>query len=175
MEFKAARDFLLTHRADYETAYRDFRWPRPETFNWALDWFDTIAAGNDRPALWIVDDDDIETRLSFAELSARSDALAGWLRDNGVRRGDRTLLMLGNRAAALGVHPRAHQAGRGDDPVERRCSRPRTSPTASSAVRWLMSSRSRQQTDRLRATSPARSRASRSAMRSTDGSSTTTS
>ena len=98
MEFKAARDFLLSNRSDYDIAYREFRWPRPETFNWALDWFDTIASGNDRPGLWIVDDGDIETQLSFAELSARSNALAGWLRGNGVRRGDRTLLMLGNRA-----------------------------------------------------------------------------
>jgi acetyl-CoA synthetase len=99
MEFRAARDFLLSHRADYETAYRDFEWPRPEHFNWALDWFDVIAAGNDRPALWIIDDDDSETRVSFAELSARSDALAAWLLEVGVRRGDRTLLMLGNRQA----------------------------------------------------------------------------
>ena len=30
----------------------------PRHFNWALDWFDTIAAGNDRPALWIIDEDD---------------------------------------------------------------------------------------------------------------------
>jgi acetyl-CoA synthetase len=99
MEFTAARDFLLSHRGDYETAYGDFQWPRPETFNWALDWFDPIAARKDRPALWIIDEDDTETRLSFAELSARSNALAAWLRDQGVRRGDRTLLMLGNRAA----------------------------------------------------------------------------
>ncbi len=98
MEFKTARDFLLRNRSDYETAYREFRWPRPDAFNWALDWFDTIADGNERPGLWIVDDGDIETRLSFAELSARSNALAGWLHEKGVRRGDRTLLMLGNRA-----------------------------------------------------------------------------
>jgi acetyl-CoA synthetase len=99
MEFRAARDFLLAQREDYATAYRDFAWPRPETFNWALDWFDIIAAGNDRPGLWIIDDDDSETRLSFAELARRSNRLAGWLRDQGVRRGDRTLLMLGNQAA----------------------------------------------------------------------------
>ena len=99
MEFKAARDFLFAHRADYETAYRDFEWPNPEHFNWALDWFDVIAAGNDRPALWIVDDDDTETRLSFAEMSARSHALASWLREQGVHRGDRVLLMLGNQPA----------------------------------------------------------------------------
>jgi acetyl-CoA synthetase len=51
MEFRAARDFLFAHRAEYDTAYRDFEWPHPEHFNWALDWFDVIAAGNDRPAL----------------------------------------------------------------------------------------------------------------------------
>jgi acetyl-CoA synthetase len=38
--FKAARDFLLAHRTDYASAYRDFRWPEASHFNWALDWFD---------------------------------------------------------------------------------------------------------------------------------------
>ena len=65
MEFRTARDFLLSHRADYHRAYRDFQWPRPGSFNWALDWFDTIAAGNERPALWIVDDDDTETNSAL--------------------------------------------------------------------------------------------------------------
>ena len=27
--FRAARDFLLAHREDYDTAYEKFRWPRP--------------------------------------------------------------------------------------------------------------------------------------------------
>ena len=57
--FKAARDFLLANRTDYATAYRDFRWPALDQFNWALDWFDAELAHNpdskDRPALWIVD------------------------------------------------------------------------------------------------------------------------
>jgi len=99
MDFRAARDFLLAHRHDYETAYRDFRWPEPEHFNWALDWFDVNARGNDTPGLWVIDEDGTETVLSFDALSRRSDALAVWLRANGVRRGDPTLLMLGNRAA----------------------------------------------------------------------------
>jgi acetyl-CoA synthetase len=99
MDFRTARDFLLSHRQDYETAYRDFEWPQPEHFNWALDWFDKVAKDNQRPGLWIIDDDGSETILSFAELAARSDALASWLRDHGMRRGDHTLLMLGNRAA----------------------------------------------------------------------------
>ncbi|WP_200307877.1 AMP-binding protein [Streptomyces adelaidensis] len=97
-EFRAARDFLLTHREDYATAYRDFTWPRPEYFNWALDWFDVIARGNGRTALHIVEEDGTETRLSFAEMSERSSRAANWLRDRGVRADDRILVMLGNQA-----------------------------------------------------------------------------
>ena len=54
--FLAAREFLLTHREDYETAYRNFRWPQLDKFNWALDYFDTFARGNNKSVLWIVDD-----------------------------------------------------------------------------------------------------------------------
>jgi len=55
--FKATRDFLLAHRTDYARAYRDFRWPELDRFNWALDWFDAELArgeGGNRPALRIV-------------------------------------------------------------------------------------------------------------------------
>ncbi|MEV7815130.1 AMP-binding protein [Streptomyces flaveolus] len=96
--FRRARDFLLEHREDYATAYEGFRWPRPEHFNWALDWFDEIADGNDRTALHIVEEDGTETRLSFAELSERSDRVARWLRERGVAAEDRVLVMLGNQA-----------------------------------------------------------------------------
>ncbi|MBG7698844.1 AMP-binding protein [Streptomyces sp. MC1] len=96
--FRRARDFLLEHREDYATAYEGFRWPRPEHFNWALDWFDEIADGNDRTALHIVEEDGTETRLSFAELSERSNRVARWLRERGVAAEDRVLVMLGNQA-----------------------------------------------------------------------------
>ncbi|MFJ4577693.1 AMP-binding protein [Streptomyces echinatus] len=96
--FRNARDFLLDHREDYATAYEGFRWPRPEHFNWALDWFDVIADGNDRTALHIVEEDGAETRLSFAELAERSNRVARWLRDRGVAAEDRVLVMLGNQA-----------------------------------------------------------------------------
>ncbi|MGW7408493.1 AMP-binding protein [Streptomyces sp. NPDC054833] len=96
--FRTARDFLLEHREDYVTAYEGFAWPRPEHFNWALDWFDVIADGNDRTALHIVEEDGAETRLSFAELADRSDRVANWLRARGVRAEDRILVMLGNQA-----------------------------------------------------------------------------
>ncbi|WP_405957139.1 AMP-binding protein [Streptomyces phaeochromogenes] len=96
--FRSARDFLLEHREDYATAYEGFVWPRPEHFNWALDWFDPIAHGNARTALHIVEEDGHETKLSFGELSVRSDEVAGRLRELGVRAGDRILVMLGNQA-----------------------------------------------------------------------------
>jgi acetyl-CoA synthetase len=95
--FRTARDYLLDHREDYDGAYRDFRWPELTDFNWALDWFDVIAAGNDNPALWIVEEDGSESKRSFADMSARSNQVANWLRGHGVARGDRLILMLGNQ------------------------------------------------------------------------------
>ncbi|WP_399891398.1 AMP-binding protein [Streptomyces sp. BBFR51] len=96
--FRSARDFLLEHRADYTAAYEGFTWPRPENFNWALDWFDVIAEGNERTALHIVEEDGAEVRVSFAEMSARSDRVANRLREWGVGPEDRILVMLGNQA-----------------------------------------------------------------------------
>ena len=97
--FRAARDLLIGYRDDYEAARREFSWPELGEFNWALDWFDVIAAEHpDRPALRILADDGFDASLSYAELSARSGQVANWLRGLGVRRGDRVLLMLGNVA-----------------------------------------------------------------------------
>ena len=94
--FAEARDFLLRHRTDYDIAVRDFAWPALERFNWALDWFDVMARGNERVALHVVDDDGREETVTFAEMSARSNAVANFLRDHGVQRGDAILIMLGN-------------------------------------------------------------------------------
>lgn len=95
-DFLGARNFLLAHRTDYDLAYRHFNWPRLDEFNWALDSFDVMAAGNTGPALWVVDETGTEVRLSFAELSERSSRVAQFLCALGVRRGDHILLILGN-------------------------------------------------------------------------------
>ena len=95
--FIAARDFLQRHRTDYATAYRDFRPPVLERFNWALDFFDVQARGNDAPALWVVEEDGSEQKISYADMAARSSRMANYLRGLGVKRGDRVLLMLPNR------------------------------------------------------------------------------
>ncbi|MFI5313385.1 MAG: AMP-binding protein, partial [Candidatus Dormibacteria bacterium] len=98
--FRAARAALIRWRDDYETAYREFRWPVLTQFNWALDWFDTLAqdaATSSQPALWIAQAGQPDTMLSFADLSARSNQVANWLTALGVRRGDRLILMLDNQ------------------------------------------------------------------------------
>jgi acetyl-CoA synthetase len=95
--FRAARDLLLAHATDYDTAYRTFEWPALQNFNWALDWFDAeLAVGPlaHRPALRIVGPGAAE--VTFAEMSGRSGRVANGLRALGVQRGDRVLLMLGN-------------------------------------------------------------------------------
>jgi acetyl-CoA synthetase len=98
--FRAARDFLLEHRTDYHRAAAEFEWPNLTEFNWALDWFDAIAAEEptaSRLALWIVEEDGAELKWTFADVSRRSNQVANWLRSHGVQRGDRLILMLGNQ------------------------------------------------------------------------------
>ena len=94
--FAAARNFLLQHRTDYETAVRDFRWPVLDRFNWATDYFDAMAAGNTACGLCVVDEQGTEQRRTFAELAERSNRVASFFRGLGLKRGDRLLLMLGN-------------------------------------------------------------------------------
>jgi acetyl-CoA synthetase len=98
-EFRTARDFLLGHREDYDSARAGFAWPRPEHFNFATDWFDAVLAVEhpERSALKIIEADGTEQDYTFAELSGRSSQVAGWLRSHGVARGMRVLLLLGNQ------------------------------------------------------------------------------
>src|SRR5579862_7007560 len=94
--FIELRDQLLRLREDYAAARREFRWPQFEHFNWAHDYFDAIAAGNDAAALRHVDDAGGDQTLSFAELAQRSDQVANFLASQGLRAGERLLLMLPN-------------------------------------------------------------------------------
>jgi len=97
-EFLQARDYLLAHRGDYELVCQNFSWPVLDRFNWALDYFDVMAADNSDLALWIVDENGNDIKRTFAELSARSNRVGNFLRALGARRGDRVLVMLGNHA-----------------------------------------------------------------------------
>ncbi len=99
--FQDARQFLLANRTNYDKAVAEFRWPDQAKFNWALDWFDTGLAADpesrDRVALWIVDvAGGTDTKVTFGQMSRRSNQTANFLRDLGLKRGDHLLLLLGN-------------------------------------------------------------------------------
>ncbi len=101
--FRVARDELLGWRGRHDDAVAGFRWPDVgERFCWAVDWFDVVARGNDRPGLVILDEaaqtqGRPPTSHTFAELAHRSDQVAHWLRGLGVGRGDSVIVMLGNQ------------------------------------------------------------------------------
>ena len=98
--FRSARDLLMRLGNDQQAARDQFRWPDPQHFNWARDWLDHLAADpvtGPRAALWVVEEDGSQLRVSFAELAERSARLATWMLGHGVSPGDRVLLMLGNQ------------------------------------------------------------------------------
>lgn len=96
--FRAARDHLLSLRGRHAEAVADFEFPEVGPhWNWAHDWFDRIARGNDRPALVIVEESGERTAVSFAEMAHRSDQVAAWLRGQGIGKGDSVIVMLGNQ------------------------------------------------------------------------------
>ncbi|MEU0269251.1 AMP-binding protein [Nocardioides sp. NPDC006303] len=93
-----ARDALIAQRLDYAEALDTFRWPDVGAiFNFAHDWFDPMARGNDAPALVIAESDGSRAAYSFDELARRSDAVARYLRRLGVGSGDSVVVMLGNQ------------------------------------------------------------------------------
>jgi len=97
--FIELRDRLLREGVSHAQAPQAFQWPAVGEFNWATDYFDRIAAGNDRPALRVVDDVGHDHVLSYATLARRSNQVANFLAAQGVGAGDRVLIMLGNVVA----------------------------------------------------------------------------
>ncbi|HXR67914.1 MAG TPA: AMP-binding protein [Dermatophilaceae bacterium] len=99
-QFRSARVLLLSARTDYDRAVREYEAPRPPDLNWALDWFDRVAADTStaaRVALKVVEADGTSRSVTYAEMSARSSQVASWLSTLGAAKGDRLLLMLGNQ------------------------------------------------------------------------------
>lgn len=114
LEFEAARNRLMERYDDLEAATASFVWPRLEEFNFALDWFDFVASDPARgaqDALWLIHHDETHVRRTFAQLAADSGRVANWLRQIGVRRGDRVLLMLGNQVELWEVQLAAMKLG----------------------------------------------------------------
>ncbi len=115
--FRDARDFLIAHREDYDTAYRDFSWPAFDRFNWARDWFDALAVEQaEVAALTIVEEDGEVNSLTYAEMAERSRQVAGWLTEARAAAGRPGADRARQHRAAVGGDARLHPGRRGDDP-----------------------------------------------------------
>ena len=99
--FRQSHDFLLANRTDYPKAVAGFRWPDAVPFNWgstgSMPSWRARTARTARP-LDRRRGERQETRLTFGELSTRSNQVANWLRQQGLKRGDHLLLVLNNVA-----------------------------------------------------------------------------
>lgn len=94
--FVAVRDSLQRLRCAGPAACDGFEWPRFDHFNWATDYFDRMAADNERPALRVIDDQGGDETVSYAVMSGRSSQVANFLGSLGLVPGDHVLISLGN-------------------------------------------------------------------------------
>ncbi len=92
-KFIEARDFFF-NVSSYEEAYEKFKWPRVTKFNWASDYFDEMARGNEKDALIYCDEAGNEKIVSFDKMSRRSSQVANFLNDLGLQKGDRVMIMM---------------------------------------------------------------------------------
>jgi acetyl-CoA synthetase len=80
---------------DYEATYRDFRWERPEYFNFATDVIDHWASERpESPALQWSDEAGHARLFNWRELKQHSLHAARFLTSLGLRRGDRVFVMM---------------------------------------------------------------------------------
>jgi len=109
-EFTAARDFLLNAH-NYQEAKAGFDWPQRNQFNWALDYFDTLAGKCSNPALMYVDDKGLETKVTFQAMKERSNKAANFLMTLGLKKKDRIMLMMPSSVELFEVFLGAMKAG----------------------------------------------------------------
>ena len=109
-EFTIARDFLVNAN-NYEQAKAGFDWPEMKIFNWALDYFDTLAGKCSNSALIYVDDKGSEKKVSFQAMKERSDRAANFLRNHGLKKRDRIMLMMSSSVELLEIFLGAMKAG----------------------------------------------------------------
>jgi acyl-coenzyme A synthetase/AMP-(fatty) acid ligase len=79
---------------DYDRVFAGHRSDVPALFNFGRDVVDRFARDPEHLALIWCNDRGDERRLSFAQVSERSDRVAAWLQDGGIGAGDRVVVML---------------------------------------------------------------------------------
>jgi len=80
---------------DYEKTRADFRIDVPEHFNFGFDVVDRWAGDRTKLAFMIADEEgEIVKKRTFYELKVQSNRFANVMREHGIKKGDRVLLML---------------------------------------------------------------------------------
>ncbi|MEX0954242.1 MAG: acyl-CoA synthetase [Rhizobiaceae bacterium] len=103
---------MLQRRETYPELYRDFRWQIPERFNIGTAVADRWAAEDpDRVAVIAGTLDGDAPELTFAQLAARSNALANALAGFGVEAGDRVALLLPQGFETVIAHVAIYKLG----------------------------------------------------------------
>ncbi len=79
---------------DYDKEYAAFEWDVPDRFNFARDVFDQWAQDSQKLALWWIDDDGMELKVTYTEMKKRSSQLAYALHSQGIGKGDVVMLIM---------------------------------------------------------------------------------
>jgi len=87
----------MTHNmTDYDKTYAEFKWEVPEYFNFAGDVIDKWATQDpSKLAMHWVNDDGLEAKRTFMDFSKASKRLCNVLSQQGVKRGDVVMIVLG--------------------------------------------------------------------------------
>jgi len=86
----------MTHNmTDYDKTYAEFKWEVPEYFNFAGDVIDKWAQDPNKLAMHWVNDEGLEAKRTFLDFSKASKRLCNVLSQQGVKRGDVVMIVLG--------------------------------------------------------------------------------
>lgn len=102
---------LITRAGNYREIYDAFQWQVPTRFNMAAACCDRWAGSRDRVALIHEQPDGDVRRYTFSEMQSLSNRCANMLVGLGLQRGDRVLLLLGQRPEAAIAHLGSWRAG----------------------------------------------------------------
>ena len=103
---------MLPSGSSYEEIQRAFRWRIPERYNIGTDVADRQALRHgDRLALLFLDENHIERRLTFREITSLSNRFAHVLAAHGLKRGDRMGVLLPQTPETAIAHVAAFKAG----------------------------------------------------------------
>jgi acyl-coenzyme A synthetase/AMP-(fatty) acid ligase len=80
---------------DYDKTYAEFKWDVPEYFNFAGDIIDKWAKDPNKLAMHWVNDEGQEAKRTFLDFSRNSKKLCNVFSQNGIKRGDVVVIVLG--------------------------------------------------------------------------------